>query len=112
MFATKVGKYTKEELDYALLRANGENMAELLCEYAKFLKYENQFHLAEQPCTEALKIYRDFAKSNPAAFRSYLATIRNNLAVLHLYTNRYKEAEAECNEALEIRRDLSKNDPS
>ena len=58
----------------------------------------------------ALEIYRDLAKSNPAAYLPDVATTLNNLAILHYKTNRHKEAEAESGEALEIYRSLSEID--
>ena len=87
-------------------------MAELLFEYAYFLWEENQFHLVEEPYTEALEIYRELAKTNPAAYLPDVADTLNNLAVLHDDNNRYEDAEKEYTEALKIYEAFAKYAPA
>ncbi|MCQ2337729.1 MAG: tetratricopeptide repeat protein [Paludibacteraceae bacterium] len=99
-------------LDAARGYVEGYELAELLFEYAKFLQEENQFHLAEQPYTEALEIRRELAATNPSAYLPDVAATLNNLGNLHSDNNRYEEAEEEYKEALGIYRELAKTNPS
>jgi tetratricopeptide (TPR) repeat protein len=61
---------------------------------------------------EALEIFRQLAKPNPAAYQPAVATTLNNLAILYSDTQRLKEAEAAYQEALDISRQLPKTNPA
>lgn len=67
-----------------------------------------QYSKAEKEYNEALKIYRDLAKSHSSEDISDVAMALNNLAILHTTLNQYKQAEQEYQEALEIYRELAK----
>ena len=83
-----------------------------LFEYALFLQGHYKLKQAEQLYQEALEIYRELAKQNPATFLPYVATTLNNLAVLHRNTNEMAIAFSEYTEALEIYRELAKQNPA
>jgi hypothetical protein len=72
---------------------------------------KNKHVTAEKEYTEALTIYRDLAKANPAVYRPDVAMTLNNLANLHKNKNEHTTAEKEYTEALTIRRDHAKANP-
>ena len=63
------------------------------------------------PTEEAVKVYRDLAKSNPA-FLGDLARALNNLGVRYSDLGRRGEALAPTEEAVKIRRELAKSNPA
>jgi tetratricopeptide (TPR) repeat protein len=66
---------------------------------------------AEKAWDEALAIYRDLAKVDPATYLLNVAATLNNLAILLQSTQRITEAEDAWNEALARSRDLAKLEP-
>jgi tetratricopeptide (TPR) repeat protein len=80
-----------------------------LFEYAKFLQEHYKLKRAKQLYQEALEIYRELAKQNPATFLPYVANTLNNLAVLHSNTNKMASALSEYQEALGIYRQLAED---
>lgn len=67
-----------------------------------------QYSKAEKEYQEALKIYRDLAKSRSFEDKSDVAMALNNLAILHTSLNQYTQAEQEYKEALVIYQELAK----
>jgi len=73
--------------------------------YALFLQKHNQFDQANLYYTEVLEIYRNLGDL------PLVATMLNNLAVLHWNKNEMAIAEQEYQEALQIRRELAVENP-
>ncbi|MCP4214819.1 MAG: tetratricopeptide repeat protein, partial [bacterium] len=71
----------------------------------------NNFKAALENYSEALSLYRDLSKSNPAAYKSDVAMSLNNLGLLYKATNRLSDALAAYSEALSIKEDLAKLNP-
>ena len=67
---------------------------------------------AEAAFQEALEIYRQLAKGNPAGYQPDVAVTLIELGNLYLATQRMKEAEATYLEALDIRRQLATTNPA
>ncbi|MDR1822037.1 MAG: tetratricopeptide repeat protein, partial [Oscillospiraceae bacterium] len=84
----------------------------ILFEYAYYLAEQNEFKAAIAKYETVLKALRELAEKNPAVYLPDVATILNNLAVLHYYNNRHQEAEGEYTEALEIHSKLAEENPA
>jgi tetratricopeptide (TPR) repeat protein len=67
---------------------------------------------AEGCYQEALKIYKELAAANPAAYQSYVATSLNNLGTLYSDTSRLSDAEGCYQEALKIYKELAAANPA
>jgi len=67
---------------------------------------------AERSYVEALKIYRELARSNPSVYQPDVAMTLNNLGVLQRARQDYGGAERSYVEALKIRRELARSNPS
>ena len=81
--------------------------------YAKFLQENNQYRTAETLYTEALTLFRQLAKDNPAVYLPTVATTLNNLGLLVSDdSQRRKEAETLYTEALTLLRQLAKDNPA
>ncbi len=85
---------------------------EIVFGYAYFLQKHNQFKKAVIFYDEALNLYRNLAKTNPAVYEPNVATTLNNLANLYGAQNKMKEAQEAYDEALKIRRNLAKINPA
>ncbi|TQV61774.1 MAG: tetratricopeptide repeat protein [Sulfurovum sp.] len=83
-----------------------------LFEVAHFLQKQNDFKGAKKYYTEALKIRRALAKTNPSVYTPDVAMTLNNLAILERAENHNDKARGYYNEALEKYRDLAKTNPN
>ena len=81
--------------------------------YACFLDENNQYRSAETHYTEALTLYRQFAKNNPVVYLRNVAATLNNFGILVEQDNqRREEAESCYTEALALYRQLAKDNPA
>lgn len=82
--------------------------------YAKFLRGNNQFKLAEEFYREALANYRKLAANNPTRYLPDVANVLNNLGILVKADSARsnKDAEKLYTEALGIQRNLAADNPS
>lgn len=88
-----------------------EKMAEILLDYADFLRKNKQYHLVGTLYEEALSIFRTLTQQNPETFVSKVALTLNNLAILHADTQQLDQAEKEFTETLKIYRRLTEKSP-
>jgi tetratricopeptide (TPR) repeat protein len=99
----------------AWLRANrgpvDAGLASALSNLGVFLGAVGRRAEALAPTEEAVKLYRDLARSNPA-FLGDLAMALNNLGVRYSEVGRRREALAPTEEAMKIRRELAKSNPA
>ena len=99
----------------AWLRANrgpvDAELARALSNLGVFLGAVGRRAEALAPTEEAVKLYRDLAKSNPA-FLGDLARALNNLGVSYRDLGRRAEALAPTEEAVKLYRDLAKSNPA
>jgi tetratricopeptide (TPR) repeat protein len=72
---------------------------------------QNRMDESREAIEEALKTYRELAKTNPESYLPYVAGTLNNLGVLHRDQNGMNEARQAFEEALKTRRELAKTNP-
>ena len=98
---------SRKVLELTLQHVKGYDALNLQFELAYYLYRQKLYHLVEDYYLQALAVCRERAKALPF-YKDHVATILNNLAMLHDDLNQFSAAEKEYNEALEIRRKLAK----
>lgn len=93
---------TAKEVDYDIA-----GQGQILFHYACLLQKFDKMQEAVVYYGESLGIFRDLGDTDPDAYIGYVATILNNLAVLHTDLNRFDKAEVELKEALNIKQRLA-----
>ena len=101
---------SRKVLELTLQHVKGYDALDLQFELAHYLQKQKLYHLVEDYYLQALAVCRERAKSSPF-YKGPVATILNNLAVLHNDINQLVAAEKEYKEALDIRRRLAKDNP-
>lgn len=76
-------------------------------------EYQKQYSLAEKEYAEALSIYRRLAKTTSECYEydNDIASVVQDLAILHNDLSQYSQAEKEYEEALQIRRRIAPINP-
>jgi len=90
---------------------NRPDKVEYAFQYALTLQKQQSFALAQPVYQEALRIYRQLAEQNPAAYLPYVAGTLHNLATLYHATQRLSDSAQAYREALTIRRQLAEQHP-
>ena len=98
-------------VELARHRGNKADMATTLNNLGALHRDQNRKDEARQAFEEALKTYRELAKTNPQTYLPYVARTLNNLGVLHSDQHRMDEARRAYDEALTICRKLAKTNP-
>ena len=101
----------RKVLELTLQHVKEYDALNLQYELGTYLHDQKLYQLAEDYYLQALVQYQERAKSFPY-YKSRVAIVINNLAVLHKDLNQYNIAEKEFHEALGIRRELAKDNPN
>ena len=75
-------------------------------------RVEHRYPEARQQTEEALKLYRELARTNPVVYLPYVAMTLNNLGLLRRRESRHAEARQQFEEALRLRRELARTNPA